>query len=270
MKATYIIGVTSYFLLAGCNQAQSDSPSGGTMQLLRGGSEKVCVTADVKETLRNILFPKYEMLELDANVADKKAVIELFSLNFNSTTMDSFDKSSSKASCNTALVISGPNGSQSEEFSQEYSISPSSDDASAFVISAPAQAAKAYIIERATAYLHDKASNSIQTQDDSEQETAPIAMVTKNWIVGKWAPDDESVYGCGEILEIEFGADGKFGADRTTGTWKIADGKIYVSSIDSVDNEDNSREYNVTEASDNSFSYLGDDGKLAKMTRCST
>lgn len=257
------------FLVASCSQSETKNPPSDTISLLRSGSEKVCVTDDVKQTLKNILFPKPEMLEHNSGIGEKTSALNLYSLKFNYTTMDSFDKSSSKASCNTTLVISGPNGSESEEFTQEYTISPSSDDPSSFVISAPAQAAKAYIIEHATSYLANNAEQAIQEKEQSGQEAVTRATVNKRWIVGKWAPENEGAYGCGEILEIEFGQDGSFSADRTVGTWQIENQAILVNSVDAIENENNSTQYKIISASDNSFSYAGEDGNPVVMNRCS-
>ncbi|WP_328276667.1 hypothetical protein [Sphingobium sp.] len=261
-----IVGI---FVLASCNQAENKTQPSETIGLLRSGSEKVCVTDDVKHTLKDILLPKPQMIEYDTEIEEKTSALSLYSLKFNYTTMDAFDKSSSKASCNTTLVISGPNGSESEEFTQEYAISPSSDDPSSFVISAPAQAARAYIVEHVTSYLAQNAEQAIRVKEQSEQEAVTRATVNKRWIAGRWAPENENAYGCGEILEIEFGSDGSFSADRTVGTWKIENQTIIVNSVDAAENEDNSTQYKISSASENSFSYTEDDGSTVTMNRCS-
>lgn len=253
--------------LTGCDKLPTNGGS-NTMTLLRSGAEKVCVAAEVRQTLHDLIIPKVDAVGGSASNEDKLQAARGVSLSYDMTTLQSFDKAVSKATCNATVTVSGADN-QSSKFDINYIVSPSADDPNAFVVSASSSDAKAYarsLILDAAQQLDTNRQDQAQAAEESQAKALVLATVSPRWMVGTWIRASADASNCATDTALTMTADRTFSGGGFNGRWALNQDQLHLvgSGPDGPVDDVNV----ITQADTISFTETANNGDTVQWRRC--
>ncbi len=239
------------------------------MTLLRSGSQKICVASDVEQSLRDLIIPKAASIDADLPVQDKNAAISSFNVAFTLTTLSSFDKGVAKATCNTSVVVTGPDGKASDPYQIDYAVSPAANDETTFIIAAAVSPIKAYLgtaINAAMSEAVAKKNDEATASADAANERALLAHVNERWLVGRWISATDAKSACVDGDYDEYKANHEYGGYESSGSWQLQGLNLKVDF--ESQGEKSSATTKITAADGRSFTEVGEDGNDLNRVRC--
>lgn len=258
-------------LAGGCGTppaiVQTDS---GAMSLLRTGSAKVCTAGEVKESLKNLIVPKVASLgDYDLPVEDKAAAVGGVTVKLSYTTLEAFDKSVSKVTCNATISLERNGSDLGNGSSVTYSVSPSADDENSFVITAGVsdlrEAARSAIIATLDEQVQSRAVETQNAQAAAEQAILSRT-VSNKWLVGRWIGARSSVGDCVDGPYHEYQSDGQYVGYEAMGRWSLSGTELTVTG--EAEGEPFSTTTKITAADRDGFTEQDDAGPAAALRRC--
>jgi len=243
--------------LTGCDKLSSTGQS-ETMSLLRSGSEKVCVAPDVQQSLRDLILPKLANVGDSGSEEDKRSAIKAVALSYNMTTLQSFDKAVTKASCNTTVRVSASEA-KSNTFTLNYQVSPSAENGATFVVAADTNAAHTYaglIVNATVAEAITRREGQQQGAEQGEARASLLATVTPHWLVGSWIDPDADAAACSNGSALTFQADHSVGGRMAGARWVLTGDKLHIVGKRPTGSVD--KTLTITDADAVSFKYDGD------------
>ena len=253
--------------LAGCNRLPPNGEN-ETMSLLRAGSEKVCVAPDVQNTLKGLILPKPTDLSSDTTAEDKQSAIGAVTLSYDLTTLQSFDKAVSRASCSTTVQLSGAEG-KSDKFAVSYQVSPSAENASSFIVTADTDAAKSFaggMIAEAVATAVAKREADQQDKQASEQHGKLMAVISPRWLVGTWISTSDNAAACANGEGMSFQANQVYEGLLFAGRWSLTGDQLHRVGSGAQGGSDETD--TITEADAISFTLTKSNGGSTSYRRC--
>jgi hypothetical protein len=229
--------------LAACSGGTTTSH---TMELLRAGDAKVCIAADVEESLRKLVLPK---------TGDTTG----FTVSFSDATLENFDKVVTRAGCHANLRADGPDGEIVPKTGFDFTVVPSAQNPDTFITSASLEA---YAGELATAIETNAADKNAKHEADATQAKL-IATVKDGWLLGRWVRNDQGTDACSVGPYYNFARNHRFGAEDSKGSWELSGLKLTVIGLSSAVSGA------ITEADQNSFSLDLSGGGSVTNRRCS-
>lgn len=262
-----VTAVTASFplLLAGCDKLQ---PAGGnpTMTLLRDGSEKVCIAADIQQALRDLIVPKAADVWPDTPLETRVAGAKGVSLGYTLTTLQSFDKAVAKAVCDSNVTIRGATDDKTNNFRIDYQVSPSADNTNTFVVTADIDAAHAFAKELIGDAVDAAADDIAEAESDREEERQKqklLATISEKWLVGAWidATADQAQCGNGSAIWLE--ANHVLEGGRGKGRWALSGDQLHLVAAQGFDATGT-----ITQADAISFQMTLTEGGSWSLRRC--
>lgn len=250
-----------------CHQPDTPATS-SAMDLLHSGSPRVCTASEVQQTLHDMIMPKMGDIDGDGTAADKKDALSAVTLAYRETTLQSFDQTVNRATCNATLEIA--ENDKSDDFEINYQISPSADDPRLFVIAANLIDAKAYV-KGAVADTAAQAAHARQAQVDAAQEQQAhaqlIARLNPRWLVGRWIGAGGDPTLCASDHGLTLASDHTFSTQGNTGRWSLDADQIHLIGGGGPLGPVNEI-LTVTQADQESFASTSGDGQSLSWRRC--
>ncbi len=241
LKCKAAASLLTGFMLFGCDVQRDTS----TIALLRSGSASVCIAADVENTLRGLIEP---------NTAAKST----YTITFDDTSLEAFDKEVARATCNTMLTIQGPQGPLVDRAPIDFVVTPSAQDASTFLVSS---AVETYQEQLRQAIADDLDHQATQDADRLAEEQL-AAMVKPGWLVGRWVQQDLGSAACSDGPYDDYGRGGRYSNVTTQGRWVLEDQTL------TIVGSEKSVALDITGATSDSVTLLPSDGLVKTYRRC--
>lgn len=250
-------GLLVCILATGCDSFKSD-----TMSLLRSGSEKVCVAPDVEQTLKALLMPTaIAFSPTQATSAEIEQALSEINISFDVTILSAFDKEVSKATCSTTVKVGTPSETVAE-LATEYTISPSAQDNSNFVVGSQLSPLK----ERIRSYTFARLNRLVNERLTAAQTSALLQVVNPRWLTGMWIGKDDPAWHCSEGLGSRYGAKGVYAGYESGGSWSLNGLQLLVRGEEA--GETFSYPTTITQAEANTFTEKSSDGSTLDYRRC--
>jgi len=275
MKDTFLIATRAAAICAllagGCVSACHQSvPQGASsaMEFLHSGSPQVCTSSEVQQTLQDMILPKPGDIPGDGSIVDKTSAISNVSLAYRETTLQSFDHTVNRATCNTTLHIA--TSDRSNDYDITFQVSPSADDPRLIIVAANLVDAKSY----ASGLIADaalKAATDRQAQADAAQQqqakTALIARLNPRWLAGIWISATADSSNCADERALTLAPNRTFSSQGNSGRWALDADQLHfiggggpAGPVNDVST--------ITQADQESFTTVGKDAQPVTWRRC--
>lgn len=264
-----IAAVLSLSGLNGCDKlTPSASGASETITLLREGSERVCVAPAVQDALRGLIIPKPTEVDGEAAADEARSAIAAVSVTFDLTTLESTDKSVSRATCNTVIKVTGLNGDP-RQFRVAYQVSPSAENPNAFVVSGDTDDVRVFIRSEVGDVISHQSAAKAQEQEAAQADHARqqlLATVTPKWLVGVWIASDADATLCSNGQGFAFHANHTITGTELYGRWVLTQNQLHavgqgMSGAAELDGT-------VTAADPLSFTVTSKEGTSRSFRRC--
>lgn len=260
--------LAAFISLGGCEKLSTNSGA-KTMELLRSGSEQICVDENVRKTLHDLIVPKDADLDQSVPEEDRSKARAAASLSYDLTTLQSFDKTVSKASCNTTIQVSGRGNQPARKFDVDYIVSPAADDANAFIVNARTTEAATFARSMVDGALADLATARQKAEQDTQNAQARatlLATVTPKWLADTWLANGEDASGCSNDRALVLKPDHTFRFSDASGRWALTADQLHL--IGTSSNGAFDRLLTITAADTVSFNATSDAGVTLAWRRC--
>ncbi len=228
-------------LISGCSNQIPET----SMDLLRAGKPSICTAADVEDTVRRLIYPK-------------GIEHEGYTIAFADASLESFDPVVSRATCNAALTIEGPNGAVVERTIIDFAVSPAAQDPTGFIVAGKFGP----FTERLENAVAEVATARAEEEGARQAQEALVATVKPGWLIGRWVKASAGSDACVTGPFDEFARGGRLTINGNSGRWNLSGLDVnYVM-------PGNSGIFTITNASANEYSTEFADGNDGEFRRC--
>jgi len=255
--------------LTGCDKLK---PAGQieTMSLLKDGSDKVCVAADVQAALRKALLPDVTHSTDTTSLDQRQKALATISLSYELTALQSFDKAVSKATCTTTVNVSGIGDGASRaasKFKLTYEISPSADKPGTFIVNVENADVTAYANNLLGNAIDDAVAKHILAEEqaqDAQKHAQLLAIVNDKWMVGYWVDTGTTQPDC-TVDGEQYLANHTMGSSENEMKWRLNGDQLDLKGISDPEQHIIST---ITHATPTSFTEQSADGETTSWRRC--